>query len=62
MINKKKKVAVIYHFYAHYREAIIEKLAADTVHEWTFFGDYADYSSDIKAANFTPRVKFVRKK
>jgi len=62
MDNKKNKIAVIYHFYAHYRQAIIEKLAADTLHEWTFYGDYGDYSSNIKAAEFTSCVNLIHKK
>jgi len=62
MDNKKNKIAVVYHFYAHYRQAIIEKLAADTLHEWTFYGDYGDYSSNIKAAEFTSCVNFIHKK
>ncbi len=56
------RVAVVYHFFAHYRQAIVERLALDTSREWTFIGDLEDYASDIKPARFSNRVRFVRRR
>ena len=58
----KCRVAVVYHFFAHYREAIICELARDPRHEWTFCGDTKDFGSDIEPAKFPPDVRFVRLK
>lgn len=54
------RVAVVYHFFAHYRTAVVESLARDTSHEWHFWGDLHDYDSDIKPAAFSPAVRFTR--
>jgi glycosyltransferase involved in cell wall biosynthesis len=54
------RVAVVYHFFAHYRTAVVESLARDTTHEWHFWGDLKDYDSDIKPAQFSDRVRFSR--
>lgn len=54
------RVAVVYHFFAHYRAAVVESLARDTTHEWHFWGDLRDYDSDIKPAQFSDRVRFTR--
>ncbi|MSR19248.1 MAG: glycosyltransferase [Phycisphaerales bacterium] len=52
------RVAVIYHFFAHYREAIVERLARSQVADFTFFGDDHDFESSIKRAHFSSRVRF----
>jgi glycosyltransferase involved in cell wall biosynthesis len=56
----RQRVAVIYHFFAHYREAIIRELVEDDRHEWTFAGDRTDFGSDIKPAEFPRGARFVR--
>ena len=58
MERTKKRVAVAYHFFAHYRAAVIERLARDPRHEWTFYGDVKDFDSDIKPAELSPGVRF----
>ncbi len=58
--ERKPRVAVVYHFFAHYRRAIIEQLAADPDRDWTFIGDLRDYASDIEPARFSERVRFLR--
>lgn len=54
------RVAVVYHFFAHYRTAVVESLARDRTHEWHFWGDLHDYDSDIKPAQFSDQVRFTR--
>lgn len=54
------RVAVVYHFFAHYRTAVVESLARDASHAWHFWGDLRDYDSDIKPASFSPAVRFTR--
>ena len=52
------RVAVVYHFFAHYRKPIVERLARSEVADFVFFGDDHDYESSIKAATFSKEVKF----
>jgi glycosyltransferase involved in cell wall biosynthesis len=54
------RVAVVYHFFAHYRRAIVERLALDPDRRWTFIGDLQDYASDIEPAQFSSKVRFER--
>jgi glycosyltransferase involved in cell wall biosynthesis len=54
------RVAVVYHFFAHYRRAVVESLAHDDTHEWHFIGDVRDFDSDIKPAELSARVRFHR--
>ena len=55
---KRPRVAVVYHFFAHYREPIVERLARSQVADFVFCGDDHDYESTIKKANFSPKVDF----
>lgn len=55
--SSRPKVAVIYHFFAHYREPIVERLARSTVAHFVFFGDDHDYESAIKGGHFSERVE-----
>jgi glycosyltransferase involved in cell wall biosynthesis len=57
-----RRVAVVYHFFAHYREAIIRELIEDGRHDWTFVGDATDFGSDIKPATFPDGARFIRLK
>ena len=52
------RVAVIYHFFAHYREPIIERLARSEVATFTFCGDDHDYENTIKRAQLSAAVNF----
>ena len=54
------RVAVVYHFFAHYRRAVVESLARDDTHEWHFIGVVRDFVSDIKPAELSARVRFHR--
>lgn len=49
-------MAIVYHFFAHYREAVVGRLARSTKARFTFFGDDHDYESAIKAGTFAPTV------
>ncbi len=50
------RVAVVYHFFAHYRKAVVERLARSRVATFTFFGDDHDYEAPIKCGSFSPLV------
>jgi glycosyltransferase involved in cell wall biosynthesis len=54
------RVAVVYHFFAHYRRAIVERLALDPDRQWTFIGDLRDYASDVEPAQLSSKVHFER--
>ena len=54
--DDRPRVAVVYHFFAHYREAVIGRLARSTKARFTFFGDDHDYESSIKAGSFGAEI------
>jgi glycosyltransferase involved in cell wall biosynthesis len=54
--TQRPRVAVVYHFFAHYREAVVGRLARSAKARFTFFGDDHDYESSIKAGSFGPPV------
>ncbi|MSR44636.1 MAG: glycosyltransferase [Phycisphaerales bacterium] len=53
-------VAVVYHFYPHYRRAIVEALARSERADFTFFGDDHEYLHSIEPAVLSDHVRFVR--
>jgi glycosyltransferase involved in cell wall biosynthesis len=52
------RVAVIYHFYPHYRRAIVEALARSDAIDFTFIGDDHEYLHSIAPATFSDAVDF----
>lgn len=59
--HARPKVAVVYHFFPHYREAVNRALHEEGSCEWTFCGDLADFTdSRIKPAAFEPGMRFRR--
>ena len=60
--SARPRVAVVYHFFAHYREPIVERLARSEVADFVFFGDDHDYESSIKEVKFRfcPTKKIFR--
>lgn len=60
----RKRVAVVYHFFPHYRSAIIRRLAEEGTCDWTFFGDAQDFDRDsgIQPMVFPPEIEFRRLK
>lgn len=58
--RERPRVAIIYHFFAHYRAAVVEELARSGAAEYDFFADTRDYEGSIKTADFSPAVRFHR--
>jgi glycosyltransferase involved in cell wall biosynthesis len=56
----RRNIAVIYHFFAHYRAPVFRELVRDGRHEWTFFADSVCFDDQIKPAEFPPHMRFVR--
>ena len=54
------RVAVVYHFFPHYRSAIVRELARSDKFSWAFYSDAEDFDSDIKPMEFPPSVRFHR--
>ena len=55
---RRPSVVVIYHFYPHYRKAVVEELAQSSVADFTFVGDDHEYLHSIEPASLSPRVRF----
>lgn len=53
-----KRVAVIYHFFAHYRQPVLLELVNHGKHEYHFLGDDHSYATKIKLADELPRARF----
>lgn len=47
--SRRPRVAIVYHFFAHYRAAVMVELARRGQCSWTLVGDTQDFESDIKA-------------
>lgn len=58
--RQRPQVAVIYHFFPHYRKAVVEALARSEVADFTFIGDDHEYLHSIEPAKFSDAVKFRR--
>lgn len=56
--STRPQVAVIYHFFPHYRRAIVELLARSTCADFTFIGDDHEYLHSIEPAKLSSAVKF----
>ena len=56
--TKIPRVVVIYHFYPHYRKAVVEALARSNVAEFTFVGDDHEYLHSIEPAKLSNAVRF----
>jgi glycosyltransferase involved in cell wall biosynthesis len=54
------QVVVIYHFFPHYRAAVVEALARSQVADFTFVGDVKEYLGSVEPAFFSPRVRFYK--
>lgn len=57
--KKRHRVAVVYHYFAHYREPIIRELIEGSAHEYHFFGDTQSFDSGIKLTDIDP-ASFTR--
>lgn len=56
--QRRPQVVVIYHFYPHYRRAVVEALARSSVADFTFVGDDHEYLHSIAAATLGDFVRF----
>ena len=56
--QSRPNVVVIYHFYPHYRSAVVEALARSEVADFTFVGDDHEYLHSIEPAILSDNVKF----
>ncbi len=52
----KPRVAVVYHFFAHYRTAVMERMARSSKASFVFFSDDHDYENTIKPAELSAAV------
>lgn len=59
--GEKHRVAVVYHYFAHYREPVINELIQGSMHTYHFFGDTQSFDSGIKLAEIDP-ASFTRTK
>jgi 1,2-diacylglycerol 3-alpha-glucosyltransferase len=58
MINT--SVAIVHHFFAHYREPVLNELSSSTQYDYWFVGDKTDPINDgIRGANITNHSRFV---
>ncbi len=55
---RRPRVAIVYHFFAHYRAAVMVELARRSGLDVTLVGDAGDYESDIKAWQTPPDMRF----
>ena len=56
-----RKVAVAYHFFAHYRTPVIKELVDRGQYSYLFFGNTSDpNSSGIVSATFSKKIKFYK--
>ncbi|MFO0827678.1 MAG: glycosyltransferase [Phycisphaerales bacterium] len=56
--RSRSRCAMVYHFFAHYRAAVMVELARHGRCGWTLLGDTHDFESDIKAWQPPPDVDF----
>ncbi|USO00181.1 MAG: glycosyltransferase family 4 protein [Phycisphaeraceae bacterium] len=55
-----RRVVVLYHYFAHYREAVIRELLEHGHHRYDFAGDTKDHGQGIRLTHAIPRDRFVR--
>jgi glycosyltransferase involved in cell wall biosynthesis len=53
------QVAVIYHFFPHYRRAVVEALARSERADFTFIGDDHEYLHSVEPARLGDGVRFI---
>lgn len=58
MLTKRPQVAVVYHFYPHYRRSVVEALARSEVADFTFIGDDHEYLGSVEPAKLSAVVRF----
>ncbi len=53
-------VAIVYHFFPHYRTAIVEALARSRIADFVFIGDVREYLGSVAPAKLSDAVHFER--
>ncbi len=57
-----RRVVVLYHYFAHYREAVIRELLEHGEHRYDFAGDTVDDGKGIRLTGAIPPDRFIRAK
>jgi glycosyltransferase involved in cell wall biosynthesis len=57
---RRPRTAVIYHFFPHYRKAVVESLARSTRVDFEFVGDTCEYLHSVEPAELSDTVVFHR--
>lgn len=60
--TKKRRVAVIYHFFAHYRQPVLQELIHNSPNHYEFLGDNQSFGTGVKLANKISDDRFVHTK
>jgi glycosyltransferase involved in cell wall biosynthesis len=55
---RRPQVAVVYHFFPHYRRAVVEALALSDAADFTFIGDDHEFLRSVEPARLSPKVRF----
>lgn len=55
-----RRVAVLYHYFAHYREAVIREMLDHGFHRYDFAGDTVDDGKGIKLTDAIPPDRFIK--
>ena len=58
--GNRRRVLVVYHYFAHYREAVLRELLDHGRHEYFFAGDTKDDGKGIKLSGAIPPDRFVK--
>ena len=58
--KKPKRVAVVYHYFAHYREPVNLALINGSPHEYHFYGETHSFGTGIKLTDNFPNSRFHR--
>jgi glycosyltransferase involved in cell wall biosynthesis len=56
----RKRVLVVYHYFAHYREAVLRDMLEHGEHEYHFAGDTVDDGKGIRLTEAIPADRFIR--
>src|SRR5580704_17468911 len=60
-IPEREKVAIVYHYFAHYRRGVFESLLNSDRYEYIFYGDTKDPYAAVNALyQFADPKRFVR--
>lgn len=60
--ESRRRVVVLYHYFAHYREAVIREMLEHGGHHYDFAGDTIDDGKGIKLTEAIPADRFIRAK